>query len=88
MVAFTVTHLTKKQPEIVAKMSDPCVRFTVLQNKEKEMMISNKMPSVNYTADGEMFIWTNEMERMAREYEAERELDYLESLVDDREEGE
>jgi hypothetical protein len=50
--------------------------------------ISDKMPSVNYTSDGEMFIWTNEMERMAREYEAERELDYLESLVDDREDNE
>jgi hypothetical protein len=50
--------------------------------------ISHKMPSVNYTSDGEMFIWTNEMERMAREYEAERELEYLESLVDDREDNE
>jgi hypothetical protein len=34
-------------------------------------MISHKLPSVNYTADGEMFIWTNELERMARELEAE-----------------
>ena len=51
-------------------------------------MISHKMPSVNYTAEGEMFIWTNDMERMARELEEEQLAEYYESLVDDREENE
>jgi hypothetical protein len=47
--------------------------------EELRKMISHKLPSVNYTADGEMFIWTNELERMARELEADTD----EELADD-----
>jgi hypothetical protein len=42
-------------------------------------MISHKLPSVNYTADGEMFIWTNELERMSRQLEAEMLEDWAEA---------
>ena len=34
-------------------------------------MISHKLPSVNYTASGELFTWTNDVEQMVREFEAD-----------------
>jgi hypothetical protein len=48
MVAFTVTHLTKKQPEIVAKMSDPAANVWSMEriNKDNDQALADYYASL------------------------------------------
>lgn len=45
-------------------------------------MISHKIPSVNCTAEGEMFIWTSDFEQMVRQFEADTEEECLPNEAD------